>query len=201
MVIKRQKDFSINYNPRTGYYEGKSTGKDKLKGAAILGGTGAILGGLAGNLINPRVAKAGLAIGGSLGSAAGLYFTRQAHYDKLNRKTSELRRIGEEKRKRDIEENRKKLPLSYSEFKTKYPSQAAQLKGFEANCYNDNSPADMTWYESLGLEKGRYLPVAYIDDYTDLLFDTKTGKYMTIDSEVGEPETYSGNIKDLFSKQ
>lgn len=200
MILPRQKYFSINYNPKTGYYEGKSTGKDKLKGAAILGGIGAALGGIGGSFISPKVAKAGAAIGGTLGTAAGLYTTRQAHYDKLNKKTAAMRQAGEEARKKGIEESRKKLPLSYSEFKTKFPTYAAQLKGFESNCYSDESPGDMTWYESLGLEKKRYLPVAYVDDYTDLLFDTKNKKYVLIDSEVGEPEPFSGKIKDLFSK-
>lgn len=200
MILLRQKLYSIKYNPKTRYYEGRVTGKDRIKGAAILGGGGALIGGLAGSFISPKAAKAGAALGGTLGSAAGLYVTRQSHYDKLNKKVEIAKQTAEEARKKEIEENRKKLPLSYSDFKAKYPSQAARLKGLEAYCYSDENPGDMTWYESLGLEKKRYLPVAYIDDYTDLLFDTKNKKYVLIDSEVGEPEPFSGKIKDLFSK-
>lgn len=198
MIILRQKIYSIKYNPKTKYFEGKSTIRDRLKGAAILGGGGALLGGLAGSFISPKFAKAGLAVGGALGSAAGLYTTRQANYDRLNKRVETAKQAAEEARKRGIEENRKKLPLSYSEFKTKYPSQAAQLKGFEDYCYSDENPGDMSWYENLGLEKNRYLPVTYVDDYTDLLFDTKTKKYVLIDSEVGEPENFNGKVKDLF---
>lgn len=63
--------------------------------------------------------------------------------------------------------------------------------------YSDENPGNIEWFELGGLEKGggRYLPITAKDDYNNLMFDTKTGKYVTIDSEELEPCP----VKDLKS--
>lgn len=80
-------------------------------------------------------------------------------------------------------------------FSKRYPVQAEQLKGFESQCFNDEYPGNIVWFEQGGLEKGRYLPIASPNEYDNLMFDTKTKKYVVVDSEELEPEELHGGVK------
>lgn len=199
MIILRNKQFSAKYNPVTKRYEGKITKGDTLKSAAILGTTGAILGGIAGSAFGSNGAKKGAALGGVLGSGAGMYFTRQSRFDKHNRKMEEADQIKKNNYQKELLNRRNNLPISYADFKKRYPVQAGQLKGFESQCFNDEYPGNIAWFEQGGLEKGRYLPIASLNEYDNLMFDTKTKKYVVVDSEELEPEELRGGAKNWFN--
>lgn len=125
-------------------------------------------------------------IGGGLGAGTGLILTRPSFYRNHNRKIDERRNNyiqGEFNRKTNS------LPMSYSDFQKRFPNQYKQLKDLgDLGSYNDQNPGDIGWFEAGGLEEKRYLPISSKDDYNNLMFDTKTGKYVTIDSEMLEPE-------------
>jgi hypothetical protein len=193
MKIKRfsQRSFSIEYNPTTKKYEGKVDWKDRVKGAAFLGTTGAGVGALLGGTVGKP--RKGALIGAGIGTGLSSYFMRQSRFDRHNKKIDEA---NNNYRKDRLERLSKNLPISYSEFSKKFPNQAKQLKYLgNYGYYSDENPGDIEWFELGGLEKGRYLPITAKDEYTHLMFDTKTGKYVTIDSEELEPYP----VKDLKS--
>lgn len=193
MKIKRfsRRLFSIEYNPTTKRYEGKVDLKDRLKSASILGSAGAGVGALLGSAVrNPRK---GALIGTGIGLGLSSYLTRQSRFDKHNRKIDQKEANW---RKTNFDRRTKNLPMSYSEFSRKFPNQAKQLNHLgDYGHYGDENPGDIEWFELGGLEKGRYLPITYKDEYNNLMFDTKKGKYVTIDSEELEPYP----VKDIKS--
>lgn len=183
--------FSIKYNPTTKKYEGKVDWKDRVKGAAFLGTTGAGVGALLGGTIGKP--RKGALIGAGIGTGLSSYFMRKSRFDKHNRKIDEA--LNNYKKDR-FERLSKNLPISYSEFSKKFPNQAKQLKYLkDYGLYSDENPGNIEWFELGGLEKGRYLPITAKDDYNNLMFDTKTGKYVTLDSEELEPYP----VKDIKS--
>lgn len=95
MIILRQKQYSIKYNPSTKKYEGKVDWKDRAKSAAILGATGAGIGTLLGGSVG-KPGKGAL-IGAGIGAGLSTYFTRQSQFDKHNKKIDQE---NEERRKR-----------------------------------------------------------------------------------------------------
>ena len=199
MIVLRNNQFSAKYNPVTKRYEGKVANGDTLKSASILGTTGAILGGIAGSAFGSSGAKKGAAVGGVLGTGAGMYFTRQSRFDKHNRKVDDADQIKKNNYQKELLNRRNNLPISYSDFKRRYPVQAGQLKGFESLCFNEECPGNIAWFEQGGLEKGRYLPIASLNEYDNLMFDTKTKKYVSVDSEELEPEELRSGVKNWFN--
>jgi hypothetical protein len=194
MIILRNRNFSLKYDPRTGKYEGKYSPAQRIGTIGITSGIGAVGGFTLGALTgNSRVATSAAKIGAGLGAATGMYLARNKRIDKINKAIDER---NNNYRKNDFSRRTKNLPISYKEFLKKYPSQARQLKDLEdLGYYSDENPGDIEWFEDGGLEKGRYLPISSDGDYSNLMFDTKTGKYVSVDSEMLEPE----EVKDIKS--
>ena len=86
MKIKRfnKRLFSIKYNPTTKKYEGKVDWKDRVKGAAFLGTTGAGVGALLGGTVGKP--RKGALIGAGIGTGLSAYLARQSRFDKHNKK-------------------------------------------------------------------------------------------------------------------
>ena len=99
MKIKRfsQRSFSIEYNPTTKKYEGKVDWKDRIKGAAFLGTTGAGVGALLGGTVG-KPGKGAL-IGAGIGTGLSTYFARQSRFDKHNKKIDQENQEREARRK------------------------------------------------------------------------------------------------------
>ena len=195
MKLLRNKKFSVKYDPRTGKYEGKYSIGQRIGSAAAGAGIGAA-GGLAlGSLTNSTdFAKKAILTGAGIGALGGLLSARNSRLEKHNQKIDEKNNAYHQS---ELSRKTKNLPISYKEFQRRFPSQAKQLKDLgELGYYTDENPGDIEWFEQGGnLEKGRYLPISSRDDYNNLMFDTKTGKYVEMDSEELEPYP----IKDIKS--
>ena len=105
MIVLRNKQFSAKYNPVTKRYEGKITKGDTLKSAAILGTTGAVLGGIAGSAFGSSGARKGAALGGVLG--AGLIAAGR-HVPKIYEQQKAVRTGMEINTKNRLEKSKKK---------------------------------------------------------------------------------------------
>lgn len=192
MAIYRIKRFSVTYDKHKDRYSGKYSMGQRIGSLAVHSGLGAAAGFALGSLTGNKRAAVTLAKAGSiLGAGASLYNTRNSRIEKYNKTRDER---DNQSRLDSLERRKKSLPLSYSDFRKKYPDQYNKLKSLgDLGYFTDENPGDIDWFEQGGLEKGRYLPISRPDDYNNLMFDLRKREFVNIDSELLEPTP----VKDI----
>lgn len=191
MIIKR-KLFNISDREELERLKSiKPTLGKRLAATGALGGTGALLG-LAGG-------RGGALLGGTIGAATGAYVTsnyfRKKQINKLQKRidSDNIRRNSLIDNRRINWENQR--PMTYDQFYKKYPkvkSDMNRVKFNENYRFTDNSIPDYNQIKNIWgeFDPKRYIPLGVQDAYESsyMFYDTKTGDYVNVWSDIEEPE-------------
>lgn len=204
MIIKR-KLFNISDREELERLKSiKPTLGKRLAATGALGGTGALLGFAGG--------RGGALLGGTIGAATGAYVTsnyfRKKQINKLQKRidSDNIRRNSLIDNRRINWENQR--PMTYDQFYKKYPkvkSDMNRVKFNENYRFTDNSIPDYNQIKNIWgeFDPKRYIPLGVQDAYESsyMFYDTKTGDYVNVWSDIEEPERIKrlDDYKEFYS--